>query len=87
MVKRSKAGRKHVRITVKRKARNLKARLAIKKAIKEAGKAIAEKTKDIEAMVKKAISVLDNAAQRGIIHRNKAARKKSRLMLKANQIK
>jgi len=31
-----------------------------------------------------AISALDRAAEKGIIHRNNAARRKSRLMAKAN---
>jgi len=36
--------------------------------------------------VQVAVSALDNAAQKGIIHRNNAARRKSRLMRRLNQI-
>ena len=36
--------------------------------------------------VKKALSALDKAAHKGVIHKNNAARKKSRLMAKANSM-
>ena len=47
---------------------------------------MAEKEMDAarEAVVK-AISALDKAARKGVIHPNKAARRKSRLMKKLNQ--
>ena len=38
-----------------------------------------EKEGSVEA-VKEAISILDKAAQKGVIHKNNAARRKSRLM-------
>jgi small subunit ribosomal protein S20 len=40
-----------------------------------------------EAMALQAASALDKAAQKGIIHKNKAARSKSRLMKQLNQAK
>ena len=40
-----------------------------------------------EAMALQAASALDKAAQKGIIHKNKAARSKSRLMRQLNQAK
>jgi small subunit ribosomal protein S20 len=36
--------------------------------------------------VRVAVSALDNAAQKGIIHKNNAARRKSRLMQQLNQL-
>jgi len=33
-----------------------------------------------------AVSALDKAAQKGVIHKNKAARRKSRLMKQLNQL-
>ena len=38
------------------------------------------------ADTKAAIKVLDKAAQKGIIHKNNAARRKSRLMAKLNRL-
>lgn len=42
---------------------------------------------EAEAMAYQAASALDKAAQKGIIHKNKAARSKSRLMKQLNQAK
>ena len=40
-----------------------------------------------EAMAHQAVSALDKAAQKGVIHKNNAARRKSRLMRQLNQAK
>jgi small subunit ribosomal protein S20 len=40
---------------------------------------------EAETMAHKAVSALDKAAQKGIIHKNTAARSKSRLMRQLNQ--
>jgi len=40
---------------------------------------------EARAAVREAISVLDKAAEKGIIHKNNAARRKSRLMQALNQ--
>lgn len=42
---------------------------------------------EAEAMAIQAASALDKAAQRGVIHKNQAARSKSRLMKHLNQAK
>ena len=42
---------------------------------------------DAEVMAQRAISALDRVAQKGIIHRNNAARRKSRLLRALNQAK
>jgi small subunit ribosomal protein S20 len=42
---------------------------------------------EAEAMALQAVSSLDRAAQKGIIHKNRAARSKSRLMKRLNQAK
>lgn len=42
---------------------------------------------EAEAMAIQAASALDKAAQRGVIHKNQAARSKSRLMKQLNQAK
>jgi small subunit ribosomal protein S20 len=78
---------KRVKTSKMRKARNLAAEREVKKAFKSAEKAIAAKSADAKELVKKAVSVIDKAVQRGIIHNNRAARSKSRLLLKCNKIK
>jgi small subunit ribosomal protein S20 len=46
-----------------------------------------ENTELAEAEVLKAIRALDKAAAKGVIHKNNAARRKSRLMAHFNSIK
>lgn len=72
---------KNVRKTKKRRARNVREKNILKAAIKAARTALTAEA------VKKAISTLDKAAERGIIHRNKADRLKSRLTLALNKKK
>lgn len=84
MVQRSKSGRKRAKTSKKRQARNVEAKQALKKAFKLADRAIASKSAEVKDLVMQAISLVDKTAQRGIIHKNKAARKKSRLTKKFN---
>lgn len=42
---------------------------------------------EAEVMAYQAVSALDKAAQKGVIHKNNAARRKSRLMRQLNQAK
>jgi len=77
---------KDVKKSRERHARNVAAKSKIKTFVKSAKVAIA--SGDAEAMVKSissAASVTDKAAEKGIIHKNAAARRKSRLMRAANK--
>jgi small subunit ribosomal protein S20 len=87
MAQRSKSAKKRIKTSKKRRTRNLAAKEAVKKAFKAAERAIARKAADVKELITKAISAIDKAAGRGIIHQNKAARKKSRLQLKYNKPK
>jgi len=80
-------GLKNVRQTKKRHARNLAEKNHLKKLVKAVRQAVTKKEAGIAEKLKAAVSVLDKAAEKGIIHRNKADRLKSRLMLAANKIK
>jgi small subunit ribosomal protein S20 len=58
---------------------------ATKTAIKHANEAIAGGEVDAaREAVRKALSTLDRAAQKGVLHPNNAGRRKSRLLLKYN---
>lgn len=72
MAKRSKSGLKRKRQSAKRRLRNQAVQSHLKTAAKQA-----EETPD---QVRSAIAALDRAARKGIIHRNTAARRKSRLL-------
>jgi small subunit ribosomal protein S20 len=85
-----KSARKHVknvRKTKKRTARNRREKAFLKGVVKATRTAIANKAADLTDSLKKAISALDKAVQRGIIHANKAARLKSRLTKASNKTK
>ncbi|MFH1683320.1 MAG: 30S ribosomal protein S20 [Candidatus Margulisiibacteriota bacterium] len=84
MVLRSKSGVKRARQAKKRNARNLEAKKAVKNALKAAQRAIKAKAADAQDLIRKAISVIDKSVQRGIVPKNQAARKKSRLAKKLN---
>jgi len=81
-----KAAIKYIRKSRKNRARNLAVKTNIKSLMKTAKKVIGTKSKDAAEAVKKAISAIDKAVENGIMHKNTAARKKSRLMKKLNAI-
>ena len=70
----------------KRELRNKSVRKLIKTSSAKAQEAISSGQMEAagEAVVT-AVSVLDKAAKKGVIHPNKAARRKSRLMKKLNE--
>lgn len=66
----------------KRRVRNRNFRGAARTAVYDARAAFAQNDPNTKEAVMKAISALDRAAQRGILHPNNAARRKGRLMKK-----
>ena len=81
----SRSARKQVRVTQRRRLRNKSIQSLCKTNITKAERLIFSGELDSarEAIVA-AISSLDKAAEKGIIHPNNAARRKSRLMKKLN---
>ena len=67
----------------RRHAQNQSYNSRVKTMLKKAEQSIATGTID-QAAVLAAISTLDKAAVKGVIHKNNAARRKSRLMKKVN---
>lgn len=70
---------KRNRSSKRRAARNQAARSKARTAVKDARVAIAS-GEDVSKNVNAAASALDKAAEKGIIHKRNAARRKSRLM-------
>jgi small subunit ribosomal protein S20 len=69
-----------------RRLRNQAAKSEIKTYVKKTAAAIASgDAAAVSAALTKATSVVDKAAKRGIIHKNAASRRKSRLMRRAAQ--
>lgn len=82
-----KSALKRIRQDVKRRARNRIIRSRTRTFVKNAKQAIAEgDNAEAAKAVQQAISALDKAAQKGVIHRNNAARRKSRLMKRFNAL-
>jgi len=72
---------KRVRQSARRRVRNRIVRSSMRTFVKKARTILEEGDKAQAAgAVREAISALDKAAQKGIIHRNSADRRKSRLM-------
>ncbi len=80
------SAKKRHRQSLKRRLRNKAARSRCKTLIKKAEQLIAAGDREAAwEAVKAAISALDRTAEKGIIHKNNAARRKSRLMAKFNR--
>ena len=82
----SKSAQKQVRVSSRRQMRNKSARSSLKTSITKAEKLLfTGETDEAKKVVEEAITLLDKAANKGIIHSNNAARRKTRLMKKLNQ--
>ena len=66
----------------KRRLRNRNVRGAARTAVNQARAAFAANEPETKEAILNAISALDKAAEKGVIHKNNAARRKGRLMKK-----
>jgi len=83
----SKSAEKQARVASRRQQRNRSARSEVKTDITRAEKLIfAGELKEAQKAVNKAVSNLDKAAEKGILHANNIARRKARLLKKLNQV-
>ena len=74
---------KRNRQNIKKRARNRIYRGNARSMVKDARIALVENDGELaKTAVMKAVSALDKAAEKGVIHKNNAARRKSRLMKK-----
>lgn len=79
-----KSAKKRVKVAAKAQARNSRTRRTLREALKAFSKAVDNgKAVDIQKTQREAISALDIAVKKDIIHKNKAARQKSALSAKA----
>ncbi len=82
---RNKSAEKRHRQSLKRRERNRMYKSRIKTAIKKLLKAMEKKeVESIEPLFKQALKEINKARSKGVIHRNTAARKISRLYKKVN---
>ena len=81
----TKSAQKQMRVSARKRLQNMPVRSKCKTVVSKAEKLIfSGKLDEAQAAVVEAISTLDKAAEKGIIHANNAARRKSRLMKKLN---
>ena len=83
----TKQAAKRAKQSIKHRGANVKLRTTLRTAIKKVTKAIdAGDAKAAEAALRAETSVIDKIAGAGIIHKNKAARHKSRLAAKVKAL-
>ena len=80
-----KSAKKRVLVNATKAARNKAANSALKTAIKKANAAIEANDAAKAEAVKVAVKKLDQAAAKGLLHKNNAAHKKSQLVNKLNK--
>jgi small subunit ribosomal protein S20 len=82
-----KSAEKELRKTVKRNAANKKVATKLKTLVKANLKQIKANDSKVKEDFSKTMQAIDKAAKKGIIKKNTANRKKSRLMKKINTVK
>lgn len=77
---------KRVEVTRKRTVRNTRIKSALKTTIRRFEEAMRDADRDEAGLrLKRAIVAIDKAVTKGVLHKNAAARKKSRLARKFNK--
>lgn len=71
---------KRIKTSLRNRKRNLRYKNKLRNLVEKARKALLKKKEGAEKLVKETIKFLDKIASKGIIHKNQAARKKSRLL-------
>jgi small subunit ribosomal protein S20 len=82
-----KSAKKRVKTAAKAKARNARTKRSLREALKAFSKAVENgKAADIQKTQAEAVSALDTAAKKAVIHKNKAARQKASLAARAKAV-
>jgi small subunit ribosomal protein S20 len=81
----TKSAIKRIKTSEKKHQRNVAVKSATRTYVKKAKTAISQSPAEAQADLTAAISALDRAAKKGVIHPNNAARRKSRLMKRYNE--
>ncbi len=86
-MRKNKSAIKRAQQAEKRRLRNSHVKSTMKTTIKKALAAVKDKdTANVEAVTKEAIAYIDRASSKGVIHKNQAARRVSRLAKKAHKV-
>ncbi len=82
-----KSAKKRVLVNQTKAARNKALKSNLKTMMKTANQAVEAKADNMDAAVANAVKAIDMACSKGLIHKNNAARKKSKLVSKLNAAK
>jgi small subunit ribosomal protein S20 len=80
-----KSAEKRMRQNEKRKQINRSNRTRVRSSIKKLRGALGGDGGDVKTLLPQTVSTIDKAVQKGVLHKNTAARYKSRLTTNANQ--
>lgn len=80
-----KSAKKRVRQSERRRLVNRSNRTRLRSSVKDLRGALDGDAKQAVELLPKTISEIDKAVQKGVLHRNAAARHKSRLTVRVNQ--
>jgi small subunit ribosomal protein S20 len=84
----TKSAKKRIRQNGRRRVRNARIRTRVRSSVRSARQVVEGGDRSAgEAAVKSAIQELDRAASKGVLHRNNAARRKSRLQRQLAKVK
>ena len=82
-----KSAKKRVLVSAERNARNKANKSALKTALKKFEAAAAEGNRtEAEGAYKAAVKMVDQSVNKGVLHKNNAAHKKSAMTLKLNKL-
>ena len=81
-----KSAKKRVKVIAAKTLRNKSLHSSLKTSIKKANAAIDNNVNEKSEAVKVAVKKIDQAVSKGILHKNTAARKKSKLVKKLNKV-
>jgi small subunit ribosomal protein S20 len=83
----TKSALKRIRTSEKRRVRNMAVRTGVRTAVKTTRTALAgSDVQEARDSLARAIQLLDKAVTKGVVHKNAAARKKSRLTRQLNAL-
>lgn len=79
-----KSAKKRIKVAERNRQRNIMIKSRVRTAMKKVLRGLEDGSDQLEALTKQAISQLDKAQSKGVLHKNTVARYKSRLLKRVN---
>ncbi len=81
-----KSAKKRIKVAERNRQRNMLVKARVRTAMKKTLRAVEQGSENVNELAKVAVSQLDKAQSKGILHKNTVARYKSRLMARVNAV-